>query len=90
MIYWRNKQFDPNILVHERLKNPTDGLTNTIQLFEYQEDLFNDTIPKNTNLGLLLLDSNVTRDIMTPYPKEMISDLEAVVPIIIRERVDDA
>jgi len=89
-IYWRNRQFSCDILVHERLKNPTDALNYAIMYFEYQEDLFNNTIPKSTNLGLLELDSTVTRDFLTPVPKQMIKDIEKVVPVVIRERVDEA
>lgn len=39
-IYWRNKQIDLNILVDERLKNPIEGVTNTIRLFHHYNDLF--------------------------------------------------
>jgi len=72
------------------LKSPTDALNYAIMYFEYQEDLFNNTIPKSTNLGLLELDSTVTRDFLTPVPKQMIKDIEDVVPVVIRERVDEA
>jgi hypothetical protein len=34
-IYWSNKQIDLKILVDERLKNPIEGLQNTIRLFQY-------------------------------------------------------
>lgn len=56
-IYWKNKQFDCWVLVHERIKNPIDSLNDTLSLFNWQEELFENTIPKHTNLGLLLLDS---------------------------------
>ena len=79
-----------NILVHLRLKNPTDSLRNIIQLFNYQKEMFVENIPKLTNLGLVQLDSNSTYDALTPAPKKMIVELENTVPIVIRQRVDEA
>ena len=38
-IFWRNKQVDLTILMHERLANPIDSLENTIKLFTlYQKN----------------------------------------------------
>jgi hypothetical protein len=34
-LYWRNKQCDLELLVHEDLRNPQDSLINTIELFNY-------------------------------------------------------
>ena len=34
-IYWRNKQFDINILVNDRLINAVESLSNTLQLLKY-------------------------------------------------------
>lgn len=52
-MYWSNKSIDLSILVHERLKNPTDSLIHTIDLFGYQEEEFAAKIPLQTSLGLL-------------------------------------
>ena len=82
-IYWKNKQFDCKILVHERIKNPIDSLNDTLTLFNWQEQLFENTIPKNTNLGLLLLDSQGTKDLLTPNPKKMVTNIENIVPKVI-------
>ena len=34
-IYWRNKQFDINILVDELCRNPVDALGNTLRLLKF-------------------------------------------------------
>lgn len=36
-IYWRNKQFDINILVNDRLKNAVENLTNVMKVFKYYQ-----------------------------------------------------
>lgn len=36
-IYWRNKQFDINILVDERLKNAVENLSNVMKLFKFYQ-----------------------------------------------------
>jgi len=36
-IYWRNKQFDLNILVDERLKNSVENLSNVMKLFKFYQ-----------------------------------------------------
>ena len=35
-IYWRNKQFDPEILIDEKLRNPVDSLSHTLNLLKWQ------------------------------------------------------
>jgi hypothetical protein len=44
-IYWRNKQVDLEILLHERLKNPVESLSHTVKLFNYYHTLFNSQLP---------------------------------------------
>jgi hypothetical protein len=36
-IYWRNKQFDINILADELTLNPVDALGNTLRLLKYYQ-----------------------------------------------------
>ena len=76
------------MLVHERLKNPTDTLSNTIKLFNYQVELFNNELPMTTDIGLLHLDSKDLRDGLTPIPKAFIANIEEVVPLTMKERTD--
>jgi len=52
-IYWRNKQFDLDILVDEKLRNSVDTLKFTIDLFRYYRDFFRDNLPQQTDIGLL-------------------------------------
>jgi len=60
-IYWRNKQFDLFILVNERLRNPPEGLNNTINLFNYYHELFSAKLPTTADIGLVQLDSRESR-----------------------------
>jgi dynein heavy chain len=89
-IFWRNKQANLKILVHERLRNPTDSLLNTIKLFDYQRGLFTAQIPTSTNVGCAQLDSKKTRDLLIPSPKECLKELEQIIPKITREKLDEA
>jgi hypothetical protein len=68
-IYWGNEQASLDIIVHERLRNPTDSLLNTINLFYFQMKIFEENIPKSTNIGLAQLDSKGTRELLQPSPK---------------------
>lgn len=52
-IFWRNKQVDLNILVHERLKNPVESLSHTIKILNYYNSLYTNHLPSATELGLL-------------------------------------
>ena len=56
-IYWRNKKVDLNILVNEQLKGPIKALENTINLFNYQHELFDAKLPAAAGIGLIQLDS---------------------------------
>lgn len=68
-MYWINQKVDLNIIVHERLKNPTDSLQHAINLFLFQDELFNTGIPTSTNLGLMKLDSKKSRSQLIPSPR---------------------
>lgn len=68
-MYWINQKADLNIIVHERLKNPTDSLQHVINLFLYQDELFSTGIPTSANLGLMKLDSKKSRAQLTPSPR---------------------
>jgi hypothetical protein len=52
-IYWRNKQFDINILVNERLKNSVENLSNVMKLFKFYQQHFQSNLPSCTDIGLL-------------------------------------
>jgi dynein heavy chain len=39
-IFWRNKQFDQQILMDERLSNPIESIGNTIRLFSHYQKMF--------------------------------------------------
>jgi len=61
-INWRNKQIDITILTNERLRNPIEGIKNTLRLFKYQNELFSSKLPKTADIGLIMLDSKNVRD----------------------------
>lgn len=53
-IYWRNKQINlEDILMDEKLKNPVEGITNTINLFIYQHEYFSSKLPNKADIGLI-------------------------------------
>jgi len=90
-IYWRNRQFDIDILVHERLKNSVETLSNTIKLFKYYQQHFQSNLPNKTDIGLLQLDSASIRSQLQPTPKEQYLDkIEAMVPNVNKNRTDIA
>lgn len=68
-MYYMNKKCDLSIIVHERLRNPTDSLQYVINLFMYQDEIFSKGIPASTNLGLIKLESKKARQTLTPSPK---------------------
>mmetsp|Transcript_42211 Transcript_42211/g.49034 ORF Transcript_42211/g.49034 Transcript_42211/m.49034 type:complete len:139 (-) Transcript_42211:283-699(-) len=68
-MYWINQKVDLNIIVHERLKNPTDSLQHVINLFMVQDEIFTNGIPSSTNLGLVKLDSKKARTQLIPSPR---------------------
>jgi hypothetical protein len=72
-IYWRNKQVDLNILVHERLKNPVESIANTIKLFNFYRTFFSSNLPSMTDIGLLQIDSKGCRSTLLPTPKDYIA-----------------
>lgn len=89
-IYWKNKLVDFSILVHERLKNPVEGLHNTISLFNYYHDFFSAKLPTKADIGLIQIDSKVARECIQPTPKKYIAHIESFVPQVLRERNLDA
>ena len=89
-IYWRNKQFDPFILTNNRLKNPIEGLQNTIRLFNYQHDLFKRKLPAIAPIGLVSLNCESVRSKIQSTPKDYITQLEKEIPDVIRKRNDES
>ena len=56
-IYWRNLQFDINVLVDVNLVNAVESLQNTLNLLKYYQAYFQSNLPSNCDIGLLHLDS---------------------------------
>ena len=77
-------------MADERLKNPIEGLTNTINLFLYQKELFASNLPTTAEIGLISLDSKLARKLIEPTPKEKIEQIEKFIPSVIKERNDEA
>lgn len=89
-MYWIDKRCDFNILVNQRLKNPTDSLQHTINLLLYQDEVFGTSIPSSTNVGLIKLDSKKMKNVLTPMPKICMQKLEHIIPQTIKERLEEA
>ena len=85
-IYWRNKQFDMNILVDENLKNPVDSLSHTLNLLKYYQQYFQGNLPGITDIGLVQLDSRSIKEKLLPTPKDLQDEIEKLVPRKTRER----
>ena len=79
-IYWRNKQFDINILLNEKLKNPVDNIGNVMKLFKFYQSHFQSNLPACTDIGMLQLDSKVIKTKLQPTPKEFNDKIEALLP----------
>jgi len=88
--HWRNGKYDLNVLVHERLRIPTENLANTVKLFQWQDHFFMTQLPTQVDLGLLQMDSKACRTKLLPLPKKLILKLEEFIPVVIRKRCDDS
>lgn len=67
--YWVNEQLgDFSIVKHERLKNPTEVLPILLERFTDQKDEFADFIPGHKDLGLLRVNFEQVRQVLTPQP----------------------
>ena len=70
-IYWRNKQFDINILVDVNLLNSVENLQNTLNLLKFYTQHFQTQLPGVTDIGLLHLDSIKIKADLAPTPKHL-------------------
>lgn len=70
-IYWRNKKFDPQILVDVNLVSSVDSLQNTLALLKWQFSHFQTQLPGVTDIGLLHLDSKKIKSDLAPTPKQL-------------------
>ena len=85
-IYWRNKQFDINILVDVNLLNSVENLQNTLNLLKFYTQHFQTQLPGVTDIGLLHLDSIKIKADLAPTPKHLQDQVEALVPRVTKER----
>lgn len=85
-LYWRNKQVDLHRLVDENLRNPQDSLINTIELFNYQKELFNTKLPLTQDIGLIQVDAKSARNTVQPTPEAYLKQISIFIPQVIRER----
>jgi hypothetical protein len=81
-IYWRNKQVDLGILVHERLRNPVESLGNTIRLFNFYHTYFSSNLPSMTDIDFIAqIEQSVPKiirertDISKKWLRKALSDL---------------
>jgi hypothetical protein len=85
-IYWKNKKVDLQILVNERLRNPIEGIANTIRLFNYHNEIFSQRIPTTADIGLIQIDSKDAREKIQPTPKRFNAEIEKFIPSVLKER----
>ena len=87
-IFWRNDQFDIEILVNQRLKNSVENLQNVMKLFKFYQQHFQVNLPSCTDIGLLQLDSKAIKQALLPSPKQFNDRIEKLVPQVTKERTD--
>lgn len=85
-IYWRNKQFDINVLVDVNLLNSVESLQNTLNLLKHQFVHFQTHLPGTTDIGMLHLDSKKIKTDLAPTPKLLQEEIEKLVPRATKER----
>lgn len=85
-IYWRNKQFDINILVDVDLVNSVESLQNTLDLLKFYSQHFQTQLPGVTDIGLFHLDSQKIKSDLAPTPKQLQDEVEKLVPTITKQR----
>ena len=88
-IYWRNKQFDINILINENTRNQVEMFANTLRLLKYYQGHFKANLPSITDIGLVQLDSNKIKANLLPTPKELQESIEKLVPAVNKDRTDE-
>lgn len=76
------------IVAHERLKNPTDVLPILLERLRDQNDEFADYIPVEKDLGLLRVNFENVRKVLTPEPKACLKKLEGILPRMVKKRIE--
>ncbi len=77
--YWSNNKIDFELLVNERLKQPTDMLIHSVKLFKIQKEQF-EQITQVAFRGLLKLENSKTRDILQPSPQACLTKIDKLLP----------
>jgi hypothetical protein len=77
-------------LTNYLLKNPIEGLQNTIRLFNYYHGLFQSKLPSIAPIGLISLNCESVRSKIQSTPKDYIAQLEKEIPDVIRKRNEDS
>jgi hypothetical protein len=68
------------------LKNPIEGLTHTIELFNHYHDLFNRKLPIVAPIGLVSLNCDSVRSKIQKTPKAYIDQMRTDIPVVIQKR----
>lgn len=87
-IYWRNKKFNIECLIDEKLKNPIDTISHVMKLFKYYQGHFQSNLPASTDIGMLQLDSKEIKTKLQPTPKEFNDNIEILLPKTSKGRID--
>ena len=75
-------------MAHERLKNPTEVLPVLLERLKDQSEEFADDIPVDKDLGLLRVNFENVRKVLTPEPKACIKKLEGILPKMVKGRIE--
>jgi hypothetical protein len=71
-------------VAHERLKNPTEVLPVLLERLKDQGEDFANSIPVDKDLGLLRVNFDNVRKVLTPQPKACIKKLELILPKMVK------
>lgn len=61
-----------------------------IKLFNHYHDLFSAKLPSLADIGLIQLDAKSARSKIQPTPKKYITQIESSIPVVVKERNEEA
>ena len=87
---WDNNNIDFTIPLNEKFKNPVEFLPLLLHRFKDQEDEFEDMLPSDKELGLLMVNFYTVKSNMIPNPKEKFEILRKTIPPQVRRWIEDS
>jgi hypothetical protein len=76
-------------VVDEKLKNSAEILTLFLQRFFNQQDFYQNNIPEEKDLGILILSFNKLKETLNISPRNCINDLRARLPRMLKDKMNN-